>query len=440
LFEATTEDNIAFLGVQLPVIAALLPSLALNELAIVQALDRRVGAVFFMDITYGSDKGSVSQGDTMISPRTGHARTESQRKYAMTLVAGEAIASSAAASSVVTGTLAYAPGVNVTNGGIVVKDGDGNIIGSDRIQPGVVNGYNVTGNISTTGAYSLTPVTTWDSSGITIDYYYQYDKPTDANGNYKGVPEVDVNLTQEVVEAIDFPLRTRYSVGASIDIQKAHGINLENELVKFLGGEVKFTIDHHGIDLLDDASINGVYVNNVLQTPAPAITAWSATMTAGQEWVWKKLEWLNNVEEGNINIIAKTLRAQATWMVVGNNVARLVKQLPDTHFKPVANLNKAPMTGPQKIGVLDGRAVIHDPLLPTRDSGGSTITGANRYFMGFKGDSILTGCMAYLPYIPLFTSPTLVTSDMYAQKGFLSAAGFKIINAGMLTHGEVQNM
>ena len=43
LFEATTEDNIAFLGVQLPVIAALLPSLALNESALNEGILKTLG-------------------------------------------------------------------------------------------------------------------------------------------------------------------------------------------------------------------------------------------------------------------------------------------------------------------------------------------------------------------------------------------------------------
>lgn len=39
--------------------------------------------------------------------------------------------------------------------------------------------------------------------------------------------------------------------------------------------------------------------------------------------------------------------------------------------------------------------------------------------------------------IPLFASPTLVTSDLYAQKGFLSSAGFKVLNPGLLTYGDI---
>ncbi len=440
LFEATTEDNIAFLGIQLPVIAALLPSLCLNELGVTQALDRRIGAVFFMDVTYGSSKGDVTLGDTMISARTGHSRTENQRRYASTMVAGEAISGSGGASSVVTGTLAYAPGVNVTNGTIVIKQADGTVIGIDASTPGTVNGVNVTGTILASGAYSLTPASSWDSDGITIDYEYQYDKPTDSNGNYDGVPEADISITQETITALDFPLRTKYSLGASIDVQKAHGINLENELVKFLGGEVRFAIDQFGIDMIDRASIDGVLVDGTLQTPAEAITTWNATIGSGQEWVWKKHEILDRFEEGDMNIITKTLRGRASWIIGGNNVIRVIKQLPGDKFVPAANLSKTPVTGPVKVGTLDGKVVIHNPLLPTRVSGGSTITGPNRYIMGFKGDNFLTASFVYAPYIPLFATPTLVTNDLFAQKGFLSSAGFKIINCGMFTHGAVSNV
>ncbi|NIR25501.1 MAG: hypothetical protein GWN77_00645, partial [Gammaproteobacteria bacterium] len=58
----------------------------------------------------------------------------------------------------------------------------------------------------------------WDSAGINITYVYQYDLPTDAYNEHKGVPDADINITQETVRAIDFPIRGRYSLGASIDL------------------------------------------------------------------------------------------------------------------------------------------------------------------------------------------------------------------------------
>lgn len=443
LFEATTEDNISFLGIQLPVIAALLPSLILNDIAIVQALDRRIGAVFYLDVQYGSDKGGISAGSNMMDARTGHDRSETGRNYASTRVIAEAITLSAGLGDT-THTCAYAPGVNVDNGVTVIRDADGNAIATDRASAGTlaaVSGYDTSGTITTAGLLTLTKgAGTWDSDGLTIDYEYQYDKPVDAFGNYDGVPQADVNVSQEAIRAIDFPIRSKYSVGASIDLQKAHGINLENEIVKFLGGEVRFSIDHYGVDLIDDASINGYYdtVAQVTRTPADPVTEWDASVGSGQEWLWKKHEFLDRIEEGNNNIIVKTLRGMASFIVAGNNVARVIKQLPQ--FQGVANLNKTPPTGPYKIGTLDGRTIIHDPLLLNRTIDGSTVTGANRYIMGWRGDNFLMAGMIYAPYIPLFATPTLVTSDLFAQKGFLSSAGFKIINAGMYTYGTITNL
>jgi len=40
----------------------------------------------------------------------------------------------------------------------------------------------------------------------------------------------------------------------------------------------------------------------------------------------------------------------------------------------------------------------------------------------------------------VFTTPTLITSDLMAQKGFLSSAGFKVVNAGLFCEGLIENL
>jgi len=83
-------------------------------------------------------------------------------------------------------------------------------------------------------------------------------------------------------------------------------------------------------------------------------------------------------------------------------------------------------TGPMVIGDLDGRLVVQNPFKST-----------NSYTMGFRGPSYLYAGFIYCPYIPLFTTPTLITADLIAQKGFLSSAGFKVVNAGLFTKGNI---
>jgi len=421
LFETTTEDNISFLGIQLPVIAALLPTLVLNEVSIVQAIDRRIAAVFYLDVKYGTSKGEVSSGGTMLSSTTGHPESQSERRYAIAHVERETVSGAGDGSK--SGTCSFAPGlINLENVVIEQKvsstytelgtsDEDGNITGD------YITG---TGSITAAGVYAFTVSGSTSGSTILISYDYQYDLPADAYGNLDGVPEANIEVSQSAVTAQDFPLRAKWSLGAEIDLKKAHGIDLESELVKYLGGEIKFTIDQRGLDYIDTAAASS--------DAATAPTTWDARPSQGEAWVFKKLEFLDRIQEGSNNIFDKTKRGIATFMVCGNNVARVIKQLGKDHFAPAPTVQIP--TGPIKIGVLDNQVtVIQNPFKST-----------NNYTLGFRGPDYMHAGFIYCPYIPLFATPTLTTSDLISQKGFMSSAAFKTINAGLFCAGAIQNL
>ena len=398
LFETTDSSAISFLGIQLPVIAALIPSLVLNKLAVTQALDRRSGSVFYLDVQYGQNKGAVVSATDMMNAQTGHNSTLSGRRYASVRVEDETVAGTS-------GTLAYTP---VVLGTVVLTSSAETF--TDAATPGVlvssVSGH--TGTVNTAGAWT---VNTFGGTGKVADYKYDYQTMTGTSQ----VPEVNISVSSSVITAEDFPLRANFTLGAAIDLEKAHGLNLEDELVKYLGGEVKFTMDHLGIDLMNAASIGaGAATSPGTYTAAPS---------TGEAWVWKKYQFLDFVEKANVNILSKTLRAQCNFLVVGNDTARLIRQL-EPHFKPAAGLDSLVPTGPYELGTLDGRLIVHDPLL-----------GATEILFGFKGDNYLFSGFLFAPYIPLFSTPTLVTADLKAQKGFLASAGYKVVNPGMYTHG-----
>lgn len=442
ILEATTEDNIDFLGVQLPIIASLIPSLILNEIMIMQAMDRRTAAVFYLDVLYGTDKGAISSGTNMLDARTGHDRTLAGRRYTMAAVREETVTGAAGATGAVSYSLRFAPGVDINT--VIVRNSAGDALNTCSAGVLTTLGSAVQGGCSGTvtaaGVLTITPDAgeAFDSDGVTVDYSYQYDLPVDAYNNPSGVPEIDIDVSQDTLEAIDFPVRTKYSIGAAMDLLKAHGMDLESELVKFLGSEVRWTIDHYGIDLVDQASTDGATIEGATVDPATAITTWDGTPSAGEPWIWKKEEFTKYIEEGNNNIITATLRGAATFILAGMNVAKVIRQ--HSQFKEVSGLNKMTVTGPVKIGDLNGRAVIMDPFLRTRKISGTSVSGSNRYILGYKGDNFLMAGAIYAPYIPLYTTPTLVTSDLMAQKGFMSSAGFKIINPGMYCHGQVTNV
>ena len=188
-------------------------------------------------------------------------------------------------------------------------------------------------------------------------------------------------------------------------------------------------MDHLGIDLMIAAAQTtatspsaGTYGNTYAATSPGTYTA---TPTTGETWVWKKYQFIDFVEKANVNIIQKTLRAVCNFLVVGSQAARLIRQL-EPHFKPAAGLDSLVPTGPYELGTLDGRLIIHDPLM-----------AQSGILFGFKGDNYLFSGFLFAPYIPLFSTPTLVTADLKAQKGFLASAGYKVVNAGCYTYGIV---
>lgn len=189
IHETTYQSNIAFLGVQLPVIAALLPSLVLNKIGVVQALDRRQGAVFYMDVKIGQNKGSLSVGDTLIGAKTGHATSEAARKYATPNVFGENIAVAGVPSA--SGTLNYKP---LTAGTVIITDGVETF--TDNGLNGLVSDLSggSTGTIDyTLGTYSVTFLSGSAAATVTARYEYDYERAEN------GVPQLDINVRKSVV-------------------------------------------------------------------------------------------------------------------------------------------------------------------------------------------------------------------------------------------------
>lgn len=430
LFEATTtEDHISFLGIQLPVISALLPSLVLNDIATVQALDRRIAAVFYMDVRASAARGQLAADEVIHSSKTGYNTKKSAKMYAMAGVPREEVR---AGDGTTTSTTGINPGIillantiieRLTAAGVYETIATCSSAGVFASVSGT--GVTVSGTLDASGAYTITVSGTDSDDTILLTYYYQYDLPEDTYGNKTGVPEEDIIISQDTVTAMDFPVRAKYSIGASIDLQKAHGMNLEDELTKYLGTSVKFAIDQKGLEYIIDAgSASGA---------ATAVTSWNAAIHSGQAWLWHKYEFIDRLIEGSNNIYTKTKRGVANFMVCGNNVARVVQQLVmDGGFKASAQFGKQDPTGPMNIGnvtSVNNMVVIQNPDM-----------GSDSYVLGYKGDNYLRASFIYAPYIPLFATPTLITSDLIAQKGFLSSAGFKVINEGLFCSGAITGL
>jgi len=392
-------DRFAF-----PLIRAVFPNLIAQDLVSVQPMDGPVGLVFFFDLIYGSDKGSIAAGTPMFSSLTGHPGDDF---YSGPEIRDEAVGTGTGAVALFAGTLAYTPVIPgtlvLTDGTQVVRDnGAGGLVGD--INAAGVNTVNYN-----TGVYSVTfAANVALATAVTVDYDYD----NEANSQ---VPEVDFQLTSAPVVAKINKLRTRYSLEAAQNLKALHGLSAETELVVALAQELRFEIDRN---IIRD-------VNSFAQ--ATAVT-WPLAPGAGLSYTEHKLSFVDILIRASNNIFQLVRRGQPNWMVMGLEVSSVVESLPG--FK-ASDAMQSP-NGVIFAGTLANRwRCYKDPY-----NIDGTATQRN-FLVGYKGATFLDAGYVYAPYIPFYTTPTVVLDDFIARKGMATQWGKRKINGRFYCRGSV---
>jgi len=392
-------DRFAF-----PLIRAVFPNLIAQDLVSVQPMDGPVGLVFFFDLIYGSDKGGIAAGTPMFSSLTGHPGDD---YYSGPEIRDESLGTGTGAVANFTGTLAYTP---VVAGTVVITDATQNV--RDDGNGNLVGDVNPAGNntvVYATGVFDVTFAVV-AANGAAVEASYEYDN--EANSQ---VPEVDFQLTSAPVVAKINKLRTRYSLEAAQNLKALHGLSAETELVVALAQELRFEIDRN---IIRD-------VNAFAQ--ATAVT-WPLAPGAGLSYTEHKLSFIDILIRASNNIFQLVRRGQPNWMVMGLEVSSVVESLPG--FK-ASDAMQSP-NGVIFAGTLAGRwRCYKDPY-----NIDGTATQRN-FLVGYKGQTFLDAGYVYAPYIPFYTTPTVVLDDFIARKGMATQWGKRKINGRFYCRGTV---
>jgi hypothetical protein len=237
-----------------------------------------------------------------------------------------------------------------------------------------------------------------------------YDYDNEANQN---VPEIDFQLTSAPVVAKIFKLRTRYSLESAQNLRSLHGLSAETELVVGLAQDLRFEIDRTIIQ----------EVNSFAQATA---VSWPLTPSGGISYTEHKLSLVDKFIEGSNNIFELTRRGHPNWITMGLKVANVVESLPG--FKPSAQM--ATPTGVIFAGTLNGRWKMYkDPY---------NIDGTpsqKNFLIGYKGATFLEAGYVYAPYIPFYTTPTVILDDFIARKGMATQWGRRKVNGRFYCKG-----
>lgn len=351
--------------------------------------------VFYLDYTYGGGgtgtpgggvaKGILTPGTAAFDARTGPFNTE---YYSSDIIPQETLAIDG--SNNVAHTAAYLPvrpgtvSVALTVAGLdaqsFVDDGNGTLI-----RTGGTGGTISAATINyTTGAIAINYAEAITVGTVT----YRYD--SEANDN---VPQLDLQLTSSPIMATERKLRARWSLEAAQNLNALHGLDAEAELVGVMAEVIKFELDRE-------------IINDLFNFASAGNTQWDKTTPPNVSYVEHKLTLVDAFIANSNQIFSGTRRGQANWIVSGVSVCDVIESLP-TFSANAGALQTQANTGVIEIGTLNNRwTIFKDPFFP-----------ATKWVMGFKGNSFLDTGYVYAPYIPIYTTPTIVLDDFLGRKG-----------------------
>lgn len=386
------------------IITAVMPALVANEIVSVQPLKARTGEIFYLDFKYGDSKGAIKKGDSMISPFTG---TTGDTTYSSETVEGEDLGTLKTSDTSKEGNLSYYPlqpgTVTFMIGNDEVKDdGAGKLVGT-------VGGAAATGTINyATGAYKLENLTISAEVSAAAGYQFSFGN-MDVHGT---IPTVDIDLKSTTISSVTRSLAARWLFDAAFELQNVHGVSAEEEISTAMASEIR-----HGIDkeIMNDLLVQG--------NAGAQVFTWSKTAPTGVSYKDHKDSFVDVLIAMSNAIFSDTKRAEGNFVIAGLEASSIIESLGD-RFKPITDGTKA---GPHVIGTLDGRwKVIKNPFYP-----------AKSFVVGYKGTSYLEGGYVYAPFLPLFTTPTVMLEDFVNRRGVRTTYGKKMINSHFYAVGEV---
>ena len=423
-----------------PVLRLVVPNMIAHDLVSVQPLNAPIGAIFYLEAKYGSQKGQTQIGDTF--------PTQFNRNYSGELVENElahiadGIDGGGPGPAVpISFELGYFPvrGLNaqegwsvtiteVSSAGVVIQsavdDGSSGFVftpagantsGTINYNNGMVNAFNFQ-NLPTAG------------NRIYATYYYD-------NESTSRVPMMQMDIKSAPIKVTTRKLKTIWSMEAAEDARALHAIDIESESVANASQSILYEVDREILDDLFKASAASG-INDIFDATIPAAVA--------------ELDHLRSVtskmSKVGAEIHTQTKRAHANWVVTTPLISSMFSQM-TTHgdYRPLW-VTGDPMSNPMdmprpmtshgqfgiyKKGTLQNKYTIYeDPDFPR-----------GFMMMGLKGSGYLDSGYVYAPYQALNVTPSLPDpNDFTIRKGFRIRYAKKLTRANFYGQIRVINL
>lgn len=432
--ETRTQNVGGFTKFIFPLLRRVFPNLIANETVSIQPMVAPIGAIFFYDLIYGTNKGPTTAGN--IFPR------DFDKDYSSEFVNGETIGVGngtdfGGAGAILASLFSFNPvrprntglgysviirEINVTTGATVqeaIDDGNGGFTGN--VTGGSLNYSN--------GALTAFKFTNAVANTNPIKAFYYYD------GELSGkIPQVSSDIKSVPIQAVSRRMKMLWSAEAIEDLRALHGVDAESDIVANAAQEMALEIDREIIQDLFAASggTTGVF-DRVPPAGIPEITHLRSILTP--------LATVSNL------IHKKTLRAPANWIVTSPEVSALLAQL-TTHgdfraayvsggespYGPAdmpRELTQHGQFGIYKVGTLMNKWRVYEDPFFTRD----------RMLLGLKGESYMDAGYVWAPYVPLQITPSFMDpNDFSIRKGMRTRYARKLTRSDFYGNLTVNNL
>ena len=420
LSDTTYSESVGpFIKHSLNIVSAIYTTFDLKDLISVQALKQKIGALYYLAYTYGSNKGSISAGATMFSAKTAPTRTG---YYSSQEVKSEAVTLSYVAPNTV-GTLGYFPLASIGTGEISIVLVGGTGAGTYTYLSTTGNTFNLQkgGSGSTdatlqilTGVFSIVGNVTGSLTSTTATYVWNSEKYSTASP----IPRVSISVEEEEVRARRRQLLFEISLDATFDFDNQYGRDLNSELESTIIQEMQNEMAYLVLDRMfnEGTGNNSSTYTFDLTPPATGID-----LVSHSQRLWKVLAEMSTKIFNNLG------RGRGNKIVTGDRLIEHLSVMPDSVWKPTNTGDGA--KGPYKAGRLLGKYDVFHNMAYGRDD----------FIMTYKGNDWWEAPFYTGVYLPLMSSKFMMFPDMHGEQGYISMEANKFIFPQHVVKGTVTN-